>query len=166
MDALLAVADLMRQGIQIKLKIVGNGDREYLKQLKHIVVQRNIAEHVEFIGYVDNPYSIINSGNIVLVCSRSEAFGRVTVESMLLKKPVIGTRSGTNPELIKEEFNGLLYQPGNHQELAKKIKYLTENTIITTTPVRKTPIHNLIHSMGINKHYKTLGPFCESCHVI
>lgn len=28
------------------------------------------------------------------------------------------------PELIKEGFNGLLYEPGDHQELAEKTKYL------------------------------------------
>lgn len=123
-DALLAVADLVTQGVQVKLKIVGSGSGEYPRQLKRIVVQSKIAEHVEFTGYVDNPYSVIKLANIVLVCSRSEAFGRVTVESMLLRKPVIGTRSGANTELIKEGFNGLLYQPGNYQELAEKIKYL------------------------------------------
>jgi len=66
----------------------------------------------------------MDSRNIILVCSRSEAFGRVTVEGMLCSKPIIGTRSGATPELVKEGFTGLLYEPGNYQDLAEKIKYL------------------------------------------
>ncbi|GFP22375.1 hypothetical protein HKBW3S06_01603, partial [Candidatus Hakubella thermalkaliphila] len=55
------------------------------------------------------------------------AFGRVTVEGMLLKKPVIGARGGATPELIQEDFTGLLYTPGDHKELDKKIRYLIDN---------------------------------------
>jgi len=126
-DAVLAITDLTKQGIQTKLIIVGGGDPKYLKQLKQSTIQNNIADYVNFTGYLDNPYPIMNSANIALVCSLSEAFGRVTVESMLLKKPVIATRSGATPELIKEGFDGLLYEPGNHSELAEKIRYLIEH---------------------------------------
>lgn len=124
MDAVLAVADLVREGIQVKLKIVGDGIPEYFQQLKQAVIQNEIIKQVEFTGFVAGPAPLYKSADIVLVCSRWEAFGRVTVEGMLFKKPVIGVRSGATPELIKEGFNGLLYEPGNHQELAEKIKYL------------------------------------------
>jgi len=124
MDAVLSVAELVRQGVEVNLKIVGDGDRGYLNQLKQALAENSIHEYVEFTGYVDDPAQIMRSADIVLVCSRSEAFGRVTVEAMLSRKPVIGARSGATPELIKEGFNGLLYEPGNYRELAEKIKYL------------------------------------------
>ena len=82
---------------------------------------------MEFIGYVDNIATIMNAADIILVCSRSEAFGRVPVEGMLAGKPVIGARSGAMPELVKDGFNGLLYETGNHQDLAEKIKYLLDH---------------------------------------
>jgi len=127
-DAVLAVADIVRQGIQVKLKIVGDTVPEYLEQLKQIVVKNEIDRQVEFIKYTDNIASLYNSADIILVCSRWEAFGRTTVEGMLFKKPVIGALSGATPELIKENFNGLLYEAGNHRELAEKIKYLIKHT--------------------------------------
>jgi len=123
-DAVLAVAELMKQGIQVKLRLVGRGEQEYLKHLKQVIVQNSIEEYVEFTGHVDEPARIMNSADIILICSRSEAFGRVTVEAMLARKPVIGARSGATPELIKEGFNGLLYEPRNYKDLATKIKYL------------------------------------------
>jgi glycosyltransferase involved in cell wall biosynthesis len=42
-------------------------------------------------------------------------------------KPVLGARSGGTVEQIKDGFNGFLYEPRNHQELAAKIRYLYEN---------------------------------------
>jgi glycosyltransferase involved in cell wall biosynthesis len=66
------------------------------------------------------------SSDIVLVCSRSEAFGRVTIEGMFSGRPVIGARSAATAELIKDGVNGLLYDPGNPGDLAEKIKRLQE----------------------------------------
>jgi glycosyltransferase involved in cell wall biosynthesis len=65
--------------------------------------------------------------DVVLMCSRSEAFGRVTIEGMLAGKPVIGSRSGATPELIQDGVTGLIYEPRNYKQLAQKIEYLYAN---------------------------------------
>jgi glycosyltransferase involved in cell wall biosynthesis len=125
MDAVMAIADLANQGIQVKLKIVGDAPViEYSKQLEQVIIQNKIVENVEFTGWISDMGSLYNSTDIILTCSRWEGFGLATIEAMLFKRPVIGARSGATPELVREGFNGLLYEPGNHQELAEKIKYL------------------------------------------
>jgi len=123
-DSVLAVTELAKKGINVKLKIIGAGDADYISKLKQVAFTSGVSSAVEFVGHVDNPVSIVNSADMVLMCSRSEAFGLVTVEGMLSKKPVIGSRSGATPELVKEGFNGLLYEPGDYRELAEKIQYL------------------------------------------
>ena len=55
------------------------------------------------------------------MCSRAEAFGRVTVEAMKLGLPVIGAARGATPELVRDGWNGLLYAHGDANELAGKI---------------------------------------------
>jgi hypothetical protein len=82
---------------------------------------------VRFLGYRENPYPVINEADIVLVCSRAEAFGRVAVEAMLLKKPVIGTNAGGTTELIRDGFNGFLYQGGQPRQLADRIEHLLDH---------------------------------------
>jgi len=126
-DAILAVKELIRKGKDVELVLMGHCTSQYAEHLKAVVKQENLKEHVRFIGFKENPYPIMKQADIGLVCSKNEAFGRMTVEGMLLKKPIIGTNRGGTLELIKEGFNGLLYEPGDYNQLADKIEYLIDN---------------------------------------
>ncbi len=126
-DAIRAIADLMQMGIKAELYIVGNGDLRYHQYLQTIVTQNNLEKYVTFIGYVENAFGYMQSADVVLVCSRCEAFGRVTIEGMRVGKPVVGAKSGGTQELIQDGFNGFLYPVGDHKELAQKIRYLYEH---------------------------------------
>jgi L-malate glycosyltransferase len=128
-DAILAVGDLFKKGIKnIELLFVGKiGELEYEQELKNIIKSKKLENNIKFVGYKKNIHDVISAADIVLVCSRNEAFGRVTAESMLLKKPVIGTNTGGTEELIVDKSNGLLYKSGSYLELSEKIKYLIDN---------------------------------------
>jgi len=123
-DAVLAVSELIKKGLDVRLEIVGDGEPEYKLYLFNLVKENKLEDYVHFHGYVNPPFSIILKSDVLLMCSRHEAFGRVTVEALLLGRPVIGARSGGTLELIKEGFNGLLYTPGNYHELSEKIEYI------------------------------------------
>ncbi len=62
--------------------------------------------------------------HVALMCSHSEAFGRVTVEAIKFGLPVIGANSDGTRELIREGWNGLLYPRGQLAELADRIDRL------------------------------------------
>jgi len=125
-DAILAISQLVHSGIIAELAIVGDGDPEYKEYLYSLIRDNKLDEYVRFVGYVENPLPFMQDADIVLMCSRCEAFGRVTIEAMRVGKPVIGARSGGTVELIQDEFNGLLYTLGDYKELADKIRYLYE----------------------------------------
>ena len=55
-----------------------------------------------------------------------EGFPVVVIEAMLHKLPVIVSRIGGLPEIVDDGKTGLLFNPGNEEELAKKIRYLWE----------------------------------------
>jgi glycosyltransferase involved in cell wall biosynthesis len=120
-DAILAIGVLARERIPASLVLVGDGKKEHRESLIALVTRSNLGGRVMFVGHVENPRPHFQEADVVLVCSRSEAFGRVTVEGMKLGKPIIGTRSGGTPELVVEGETGLLYTPGNFRELAEKI---------------------------------------------
>ena len=49
------------------------------------------------------------------------------VEAMATRRTVLATNVGGTPELIKHEVDGILFTPGNSEELADYIKYLYDN---------------------------------------
>lgn len=129
MDAIKATAHLASLGLPVQLTLVGPGQQDYIGKLKRAVSENGLDEVVRFTEYVAEPAPMFSASDIVLMCSRSEAFGRVTVEAMKSSKPVVGARAGATTELIRDNFNGLLYTPGDHRDLASKIGYLIEHPI-------------------------------------
>jgi glycosyltransferase involved in cell wall biosynthesis len=127
-EAILAIAELHRMGLKPLLWIVGAAvDRQYERHLRRLVKDLELERFVQFFGWMDDPFPALLQADVVLVCSKREAFGRVAVEGMLAGKPVIGTRTGGTLELVRDGFNGLLYSPGDHEDLARKIAYLHEH---------------------------------------
>jgi len=129
-DAVRAFALLKLDGINAELVIVGDSPGSYGDYLRDIVHSSDLARHVSFLGHVSNAMPLMRRSDAVLVCSRAEAFGRVTVEGMLIGKPVIGARSAATAELIQDGISGLLYSPGDPKDLAKKITYLCRNPAV------------------------------------
>jgi glycosyltransferase involved in cell wall biosynthesis len=127
-QAIEALYELNKEGHKAELLILGNYDNDkiYYNRLKEIIESKDL-KNVYFKSFVRNPFSYIKQADILLMCSRCEAFGRVTVEAMMLKKPVIGSNSGGTVELIKDGFNGFLYELGNITDLKDKIKYFSKN---------------------------------------
>jgi glycosyltransferase involved in cell wall biosynthesis len=127
-EAILALAELERRGVDAELLLIGDGSKRFHAKLLRQAKVSGLESRIKFIGYTENPAQYIRMADVILICSRWEAFGRVTVEAMLAGKPVIGTaHSGGTAELIQDGETGLLYQGGNYDELADKIQYLYEN---------------------------------------
>ncbi len=112
----------------VHLTIVGPvTNKDYFRRIKRFIKDQDLKNKVTLLDFTDNPYLLMKQSDAILICSRNEAFGRTTVEAMLLKKLVIGTRSGGTVEQIKDGQNGLLYTPGKPIELAQKIAYLIDH---------------------------------------
>jgi glycosyltransferase involved in cell wall biosynthesis len=132
-DGVRAMAHLTEAGVKAELLIVGEGVSSYKTRLEALVASNGLEAQVTFVGKVKNAFPIMRSSDAVLVCSKSEAFGRVTVEGMLARKPVIGARAGATAELIKDGITGLLYTPGDARDLARQIQHLCDNPAVAET---------------------------------
>jgi FkbM family methyltransferase len=127
LDAILAVNELIRRKYNVELVVMGKAEPSYLQRLKDIVHAENLESYIHFLDFLENPYPVVSQADIVLACSKREAFGRVVLEGMTLKKPVIGSNTGGIPEQIIEGYNGFLYEPGDYVCLADKIEYFIQN---------------------------------------
>lgn len=119
MDAIKAIEKLVDSGYtNYRLTIVGccNACR-YEKNVLEYVDKHGLKRYVEFVDYTCELKKIRRMHDVGLLCSRSEAFGRVTVENMLAGLLMIGTNSGGTPELITNGKTGFLYEAGDVREL-------------------------------------------------
>ncbi len=87
----------------------------------------HVQEYVELLGQISDMPKLRRDMDVELVCSKAEAFGRVTVEAMMGSLPVIGSAAGGTLELIQEGVTGYLYEQGNPQELAEKMQRFLDN---------------------------------------
>jgi glycosyltransferase involved in cell wall biosynthesis len=124
--AIKALSKLTQDFPQIRLLIVGDGSPEKLTQLQQLAENLGVAKQVEFWGYVEDAYKAYLAADVVLMCSKNEGMGRVTVEAMSACRPVIGYDNAGTSEIIQHQHNGLLYR-GNHEALAECMKQLIEN---------------------------------------
>jgi len=117
-----------KKNIEIKLHLVGEIiDDNYYKEIKEFINNNKINDNIIFHGYHSNLNKFRKQSEIVLVCSKFEAFGRVTVEAMLSKQLVIGANTGGTTEIIDDFNTGLLYKQGDYIDLSKKIEYALNN---------------------------------------
>ena len=57
-----------------------------------------------------------------------ETFGLIVIEAFANGLPVIASRIGALAELVKDNYTGLLFEPGSSSSLAEKISWANENT--------------------------------------
>jgi FkbM family methyltransferase len=126
-DAVLAAIDLIgHQHRDVELCVLGDGEGPYRRRLQQLVADAHLEDRIRLVGYRDNVFPYLSQADAVLVCSRREAFGRVTVESMLLSKAVVATNTAGTPEVVLDEETGLLYSPGDIAELVHQINRLID----------------------------------------
>jgi hypothetical protein len=126
-DAVRAVAKLVADGRDVELLLAGYADVGYRAKIDALTTELDVGAHVRISEFLEDPHPTMLATDIVLVCSRHEAFGRVPVEGMLLGRPVIYPRSGGIPEYMEDGMTGLSYTPGNVDELASRIGELIDD---------------------------------------
>lgn len=103
-----------------------------LDMLKKIVKERNLERHVTFLGYKENIRHYINQLDILAHCATTEPFGRVVMEALALKKPVVAYHSGGISEIIKHYETGLLAPKDSPQQFADNLLLLLKDSNLRT----------------------------------
>lgn len=90
------------------------------ERLEGLAGELGVRDRVEFLGAVPREELLRRMGraSVCVVPSLSEAFGLVNIESMAVGTPVVASRVGGIPEIVRDGVDGLLFEPGNAEELA------------------------------------------------
>lgn len=103
------------------------GDGALRSELEEYVKNHSMDSYVSFYGRKSDLYRILDTIDIVVSCSKSEAFGRTLIEAMLHGCLVISSVNENNAsnEIIESGENGLLYPLGD----MSKLEYLLESIL-------------------------------------
>ena len=127
-DILLeAFALVEKEFSDIALFYVGDGEEEL--QLKSRVSELRLDKKVIFFGRLDYKLipSIMYYSDVLILPSREEGVGRVILESMAMKLPVIASNIGGIPLVIEDAKDGILFEPEDINELKRHILFLINN---------------------------------------
>ncbi|MCM2322263.1 MAG: glycosyltransferase family 4 protein [Oligoflexia bacterium] len=118
-------------GEKLKFVLVGDETRGsgggYLAELKQMVSQFRIEEHVVFTGFEENVPEIMNAFDIFAMPSRQEAFGLVAIEAMAMERPVVISSGGSSREIIGNEEFGLFIRPEDAFDLQRQLRHLLDH---------------------------------------
>ena len=121
--------------LEFSVKIAGSGDLHYIDELKSYIVSNNLEDRVSFLGELSYSQisSILQNALISVIPSIIyENLPNSLLESFSFGIPVVGANIGSLAYVIKDQLNGLLFEPGNEKDLANKIKFCLENPTAVT----------------------------------
>jgi glycosyltransferase involved in cell wall biosynthesis len=101
------------------------GETDYMHALHKCAEREDLRERVRFLGFRDDLPCLMRAVDVVVHCSvNPEPFGRVIVEGMLARRPVVACAAGGVLEIIEDGDTGLLYPPGDCAALSAQIERL------------------------------------------
>lgn len=116
---------LDEKNFNFKLHIIGDGP-EYPVLVK-LAKDFKMESKIHFLGFRNDVSTLLNSLNILVLPSLTEGTPIVVLEAMSAKVPVVATKVGGLPDLIKNGRTGLLVTPEDPVELAEAIGKLLDN---------------------------------------
>ena len=109
-----------------RLEIWGEGDLR--KSLQEQIDHNQLDNTILLKGYTDDIFSKYSEASFLVCSSLFEGFGLMMLEAMFSGLPIISYDCPCGPrELIQDNKNGFLVQPGDEKMLAKQICRLIED---------------------------------------
>lgn len=124
---LIQAMNLIRQkNTKASLMLIGDGEER--QSLEELVKESNLGDCVTFVGQVPNEEVLeyMAASDVFVLPSLSEGFPLVILEAMASGLPIVATKVGGLPEIIKEGDNGFLVEPKDSIEIAEKVLLLLQ----------------------------------------
>lgn len=128
LEAIQAIKILKNIFPNIKLTVIGKTlEKDYRERIDKFIIENKLQKHISIDRYRRDLTKLREQYDFVYVCSKNEAFGRVTVEALQFGQIVFGANTGGTKEIINDKKNGFLYEQGNSMDLARKFLEVFQN---------------------------------------
>jgi glycosyltransferase involved in cell wall biosynthesis len=130
-DLLDAFRTLRASTAHLGLIYVGNG--KDIEQLEREARASEVSADILFMGRVDHRQlsTVVRHSSVVVTPTHPsfpEGFPKTVLESLAVGVPVVAPRTGPFPYAIDHDRNGLLFEPGNPEDLLKCLGRIVKDT--------------------------------------
>lgn len=115
---------LRKQVKNIQFILVGSGRQDLVDDLKGLVKELGLNDCVHLLGHREDILNFLSIMDILVAPSLSEGFSNSIIEAMYLRKPVVATDVGGNPEVVIHNLTGILIPPANVDGIAQAVMKL------------------------------------------
>ena len=122
-----AAAEVTRQRPDLALEILLVGDGPLRESLIALAKAETIEKAIRFVGQVSNVKPFFGVADIMVLPSFSEGSPNVVLEAMAARVPVVATRTGGVPEIIRDRETALLVPTGNSTAMASALVELIDS---------------------------------------
>lgn len=123
-----AFAEVARARPEARLLLVGGyqapHERPTYDELMAWIEPRGLASRIRFAGHVENVVDPLLACDVFVLPSRSEGHSNALLDGLAAGVPVVATRVGAAPELIRDGENGLLVDRADIGQLARALDRL------------------------------------------
>ena len=117
-----AAAELVKRGVKAKFILIGEGELE--QQVRDLVKELGIEEHVIFAGFRRDIPEVLPEFDLFMFTSNNEPTGGVLLEAYACHVPIVAAKAGGIPEVVVENETGLMAEVGNPVDFADKVQQL------------------------------------------
>ncbi len=116
-----AFKKIIKEHSEIKLLIAGEGEQK--TELSNFIKENNLSKNIILLGFIENIFPYFKNSNGFILTSLWEDPGFVLVEAAFCRAPILSSNSWPGPiELIKKDFNGLLFNNNDMQSFLSEFK--------------------------------------------
>lgn len=148
------VAEQPKGSGRVVFFIVGDGPmrNEIVEQIMKDKIPRVI-----YLGYQSNVAQYLSVADVFVLPSSVEGFPLSILEAMAMKTVVIASRVGAVPDVIRDDKNGYIVQPGSVKEIQGAIaKLLNPQTRATIQKVARQDVEKKYSSTRLGISYRKL----------
>jgi glycosyltransferase involved in cell wall biosynthesis len=125
------IAAWQKHRIQLPLLIAGAGPLSTI-----VATAAENSPHIVPVGFLEHErlLDLIGDASLMIVPSIGfEGFGLAVIEAFAKGTPVLASRLGAFPYMIKEGINGELFRSGDADDLAAKVTAMTSGQFVSTS---------------------------------